>query len=137
MWAWTVNLWAWIVSMWPSYTKHKIFFSVYFCHMARIFMTPKQNMFAMLAIYSCHAYKFFIYVAKYSQLHGWNIPINGFHMSFYFYFCASPLPLITIIFCIMLYVPCCYIPYSYISWILEQKNQIEKILPRKNLLIKF
>jgi hypothetical protein len=44
--------------------------------MARIFMTPGEKMFATLIVYSCHAYNFFVYVAKYSHLHGWNIPIK-------------------------------------------------------------
>jgi hypothetical protein len=44
--------------------------------MARIFVTHGQNMFAKLVVYSCHVYKYYVYVAKYSQLCGWNIPIE-------------------------------------------------------------
>jgi hypothetical protein len=36
--------------------------------------------------------------------------------------CASLLQSVPIVFCAMFYIPCCYIPYSYISWMLQQKR---------------
>jgi hypothetical protein len=36
--------------------------------------------------------------------------------------CASPLPSVPIVFCTMFCIPSSYIPYSYISWMLQQKR---------------
>ncbi len=45
-------------------------------HVAKIFETLGQKMFTTLVIYSYHTCKCFVYVAKYSHLHGWSTLIK-------------------------------------------------------------
>jgi hypothetical protein len=49
-------------------------FGIFFPHGKNIHDIWK--MFTTLAVYFCHVYKCYIYMAKYSQLCGWNILIE-------------------------------------------------------------
>jgi hypothetical protein len=59
-----------------GYSEQTKIILVYCFHVTRIFVTPRLSFFGHVGSYSCHANKCFVYVVKYSQLHGWNILIN-------------------------------------------------------------